>query len=81
VGQQLFKKCMVRPTISSLQMGHKSFVLAVATADGPPFCKDTTELKSWLDSGRGEVAKGETVESLESTDTKLSAGEAKLDVR
>ncbi len=72
---------MVRPTISSSQMGQKSFVLAVATADGPPFCKDTTELRSWLASGRGDVANGEAVESLESPDTKLSAGETKLDVR
>jgi hypothetical protein len=56
-------------------------VLAAATADGPPFCKDTTELKSWLTSGNGDVAKGETVESLESPETKLSAGETRLDVR
>ena len=67
-------------TISSLQIGHKSFVLAAATADEPPFCKDTTELRSWFASGKGDVAKGETVESLESPDTRLSAGETKLDV-
>jgi hypothetical protein len=40
------EKCLVKPTISSLQIGHKSFALAAATADGPPFCKDTTELRS-----------------------------------
>jgi hypothetical protein len=42
------QKRMGKLTISSLQIGHKSFVLAAATADGPPFCKDTTELRSWL---------------------------------
>jgi len=56
-------------------------VLAAATADGPPFCKDTTELKSWLASGNGDVAKGEIVESLESPETRLSAGETKLEFR
>jgi len=71
----------VEQTISSLQIGHRSFVLAAATADGPPFCKDTTELKSWLASGNGDVAKGEIVESLESPETRLSAGETKLEFR
>jgi hypothetical protein len=51
----------VKLTISSLQIGHNNFVLAAATADDPPFCKDTTELKSWFTSGNGDVAKGETV--------------------
>jgi len=71
----------VKLTTSSLQIGHNNFVLAAATADDPPFCKDTTELKSWFTSGNGDVAKGETVESLESPETKLSAGETRLDVR
>ncbi len=55
-------------------------MLAAATAEGPPFCKDTTELRSWFASGSGDVARGETVESLESPDLRLSAGETKLDV-
>jgi hypothetical protein len=56
-------------------------VLAAVTVGSPPFCSDTTELKSWLLSGNGDVAKGEAVESLELKETVLSAGEMMSDVR
>jgi len=62
-------------------MGHKSFVLAAVTVGSPPFCSDTTELRSWLLSGNGDVAKGEAVESLELKETVLSAGEMMSNVR
>lgn len=60
-------------TISSLQMGHKSFVLAAVTDEAPPFCNDTTELKSCALSGKGDVAKGLADDWLE--ETTLSAGD------
>ena len=64
-------------TISSLHIGHNSFELAAATADGPPFSKLTREVKSWLASGKGLVAKGLTALSLELNDNVLSDGEIK----
>ena len=72
--------CFEKPTISSLHIGHNNFVLA-AEIDGPPFCKDTTELRSRLLSGNGEVAKGEAVESFELNDTVLAAGELRSTAR
>lgn len=68
------------PTISSLQIGQTSLELAAVT-DGPPFSKDTLELKSWVVSGSGDVAKGEAVESLELRERVLSDGEIKSFVR
>lgn len=66
-------------TISSLQIGQSSFELAAATDEGPPFCKETTELKSWLISGSGDVAKGEADDPAD--ETILSAGEVKSEIR
>ncbi len=45
--------------------------------DGPPCSNDTRDVKSWLISGSGDVAKGEFVESLELRERVLSAGEIK----
>jgi len=58
-------------------MGHKSFVLAAVTDDDPPFCNETTELRSCILSGKGDVAKGLTDDKLD--DITLSAGEIKSD--
>lgn len=54
-------------------------MLAAVTEDDPPFCKDTTELKSWLISGSGDVARGEAVDPPD--ETILSAGDVKSEVR
>lgn len=70
----------MRLTISSLQMGQNSLVLAAVTAGAPPFSKDTLELKSWLSSGSGDVARGEA-ESLDSNEMVLSEGEIRLELR
>ncbi|KAG0646149.1 Precorrin-2 dehydrogenase [Hyphodiscus hymeniophilus] len=67
---------MKAPTISSLQIGQTNLELAAVTA-GPPLSKDTLELKSWLVSGNGDVAKGEAVESLELRERVLSDGDIK----
>jgi hypothetical protein len=48
-----------------------------AVTDGPPCSNDTRDVKSWLISGSGDVAKGEFVESLELRERVLSAGEIK----
>lgn len=68
------------PTISSVQIGQTSLELAAVT-EGPPFSNDTLELRSWLVSGSGDVAKGDAVESLELRESVLSDGEIKSFVR
>lgn len=55
-------------------MGQTSLELAAVT-EGPPFSNETFEIKSWLVSGKGDVAKGEAVESLELRESVLSEGE------
>jgi len=69
-------------TISSLHIGHTSFVLAAVT-DGPlfPFSSDTLELRSRIFSVKGEVGNGEGDEASEFKDTVLSDGDSRVDVR
>ena len=66
---------MEEPTISSLQIGHTSFELAAVTVEGPPFSKDALDIRSCPTSGKGDVASGEIVDSLELNETVLPAGE------
>jgi len=69
-------------TISSLHIGHRSFVLA-AVIEGPlfPFSSCTLELRSWIFSARGEAGNGEREEASEFKDTVLSDGDSKFAVR
>lgn len=69
-------------TISSLHIGHTSFVLAAVT-EGPlfPFSSCTLELRSWIFSARGEAGNGKKEEASEFKDTVLSDGDSRFAVR
>jgi len=45
------------------------------TVEGPPFSKDALDTRSCPISGRGDVARGEIVDSLELYETVLPGGE------
>ena len=70
------ERCLIEClTISSRHIGQVSLLLAAAPVDGPPLSSDALDIKSWPASGSGDVAKGESVDSLELSDKELADGE------